>query len=121
MDPSNVNEVLSALLLLPQNRLLAGGDKMSLYGHTLLTILTKKIFNACSGNTTLPLSQAHLQSLATLYSSCYSIQLDDVFLQVCVAKLKLKQMKLMVVIHSLVSTMGKNSKEVVESKKLNVL
>ncbi|XP_047018439.2 nucleolar pre-ribosomal-associated protein 1 isoform X7 [Ictalurus punctatus] len=82
MDPSNVSEVLSALLLLPQSSLLAGGDKMSLYGHVVLTVLTKNISLAHSGNTTHCLSQVHLHSLAALHSSCYSVQLEDIFLQV---------------------------------------
>ncbi|KAB5535628.1 hypothetical protein PHYPO_G00120070 [Pangasianodon hypophthalmus] len=82
MDPSSVSEVLSALLLLPQSSLLAGGDKMSLYGHAVLTILTKNISHGRSGNITHCLSRVHLHSLAALHSSCYSIQLEDVFLQV---------------------------------------
>ncbi|XP_047662255.1 nucleolar pre-ribosomal-associated protein 1 [Tachysurus fulvidraco] len=82
MDPSTMNEVLSAFLLLPQSKLLSGGDKMSLYGHAVLTILTKNISPACSVNTTRCLSQVHVRSLAALHSSCYSIHLENVFLQV---------------------------------------
>lgn len=93
MDPSSVSEVLSALLLLPQSSLLGGGNKMSLYGHAVLTILTKSISPACSVNTNHCVTREHLHSLAALHSSCYSIQLEKIFLQVCVANLKLKQIK----------------------------
>ncbi|XP_058274902.1 nucleolar pre-ribosomal-associated protein 1 isoform X1 [Hemibagrus wyckioides] len=82
MDPSSVSEVLSALLLLPQSSLLGGGNKMSLYGHAVLTILTKSISPACSVNTNHCLTREHLHSLAALHSSCYSIQLEKFFLQV---------------------------------------
>ncbi|KAM9439632.1 nucleolar pre-ribosomal-associated protein 1 [Clarias gariepinus] len=81
MDPSSVSEVLSALLLLPQRRLLTGGNRMSLYGHAVLTILTKSISHDLSGNTLPCLSQVHLRSLAALYSSCYSVEMEDFFLQ----------------------------------------
>ncbi|KAI5624249.1 nucleolar pre-ribosomal-associated protein 1 [Silurus asotus] len=82
IDPSSVSEVLTALLLLPQSSLLAGGDKMSLYGHTLLKILTKSISDTCDGSTTHSLSQVHLRSLAALHSSCYTTELEEIFLQV---------------------------------------
>ncbi|KAF5902994.1 nucleolar pre-ribosomal-associated protein 1, partial [Clarias magur] len=82
MDPSSVSEALSALLLLPQRSLLAGGDRMSLYGHAVLTILTKSISHDLSGNTMPSLSQMHLRSLAALYSSCYSVEMEDFFLQI---------------------------------------
>ncbi|XP_060761898.1 nucleolar pre-ribosomal-associated protein 1 isoform X2 [Neoarius graeffei] len=82
MDPSSVRDVLSALLMLPKSSLLADGDKMSLYGQAVLTVLTKNISNARSGNATFCLSQVHLHSLAALHSTCYSVQLEDIFLQV---------------------------------------
>lgn len=93
MDPSSVRDVLSALLMLPKSSLLADGDKMSLYGQAVLTVLTKNISNARSGNATFCLSQVHLHSLAALHSTCYSVQLEDIFLQVCIAQLKLKRIK----------------------------
>ncbi|XP_036418285.1 nucleolar pre-ribosomal-associated protein 1 isoform X2 [Colossoma macropomum] len=80
MEPSSVNEVLSALLLLPQSSLLAEGDKLSLYGHAVLKVLTKS--SAPPGKITLYLSSANLHSLATLYTSCHSAQLENVLLQV---------------------------------------
>ncbi|XP_046732396.1 LOW QUALITY PROTEIN: nucleolar pre-ribosomal-associated protein 1 [Silurus meridionalis] len=82
IEPSSVSEVLTALLLLPQSSLLAGGDKMSLYGNTLLKILTKSISHTCDGSTTHSLSQVHLRSLAALHSSCYTTELEEIFLQV---------------------------------------
>ncbi|KAK3534662.1 hypothetical protein QTP86_018208 [Hemibagrus guttatus] len=81
MDPSSVSEVLSALLLLPQSSLLAG-DKMSLYGHAVLTVLTKSISSAYSANINHCLTRGQLHNLAALHSSCYSIQLEHFFLQV---------------------------------------
>uniref|UniRef100_A0AAR2KM73 Nucleolar pre-ribosomal-associated protein 1 C-terminal domain-containing protein n=1 Tax=Pygocentrus nattereri TaxID=42514 RepID=A0AAR2KM73_PYGNA len=81
MEPSSVNEVLSALLLLPQSSLLADGDKLSLYGHAVLKVLTKS--SAPPGKiNTLYLSSENLRSLATLYTSCHSAQLENVLLQV---------------------------------------
>ncbi|KAK3513781.1 hypothetical protein QTP70_028898 [Hemibagrus guttatus] len=81
MDPSSVSEVLSALLLLPQSSLLAG-DKMSLYGHAVLTVLTKSISSAYSANINHCLTRGQLHNLAALHSSCYSIQLEHFFLQI---------------------------------------
>ncbi|XP_072525451.1 nucleolar pre-ribosomal-associated protein 1 isoform X2 [Salminus brasiliensis] len=81
MDPSSVKEVLSALLLLPQSSLLVDDEKLSVYGHAVLTLLSKS--SAPHGkDITLCLSSAHLRSLAALHTSCHCAQLEDVLLQV---------------------------------------
>ncbi|XP_062843477.1 nucleolar pre-ribosomal-associated protein 1 [Trichomycterus rosablanca] len=82
MEPSSVNEVLSALLMLPQNRLLADGDQLSVYGHAVLTILTKAVSHTFPKNGLPFLSHVHFRSLASLYPSCHSAQLEDFLLQV---------------------------------------
>lgn len=80
MEPAGVTEVLSALLLLPQSSLQAGGAELSVYGQAVLTILTNS--PSASGTGAPYLSSAHLCSLCTLYSSCHSAELEDVLLQV---------------------------------------
>uniref|UniRef100_W5KYL7 URB1 ribosome biogenesis homolog n=1 Tax=Astyanax mexicanus TaxID=7994 RepID=W5KYL7_ASTMX len=81
MDPAGVREVLSELLLLPRSCLHTGDEKLSVYGHAVLHILSKS--SAQHGkSSSLCLSSAHLQSLAALHTSCHWVQLEDVLLQV---------------------------------------
>ncbi|KAI4893107.1 hypothetical protein NFI96_020631 [Prochilodus magdalenae] len=81
MEPSNMMEILSALLLLPQSNLLTEVDELSVYGHVVLKVL-KKSSAPPEKNLTSCLSSAHLCTLAALHTSCHSAQIDDVLLQV---------------------------------------
>ncbi|XP_034022476.1 nucleolar pre-ribosomal-associated protein 1 [Thalassophryne amazonica] len=85
MTSSNVMEVASKLLLLPQESLISpsGEDaqaKLSVYGHTALQILTDCGANP-SQDHSIFLSQAHLQGLATLLLSCSSPALEAFLLR----------------------------------------
>ncbi|XP_035242197.1 nucleolar pre-ribosomal-associated protein 1 [Anguilla anguilla] len=85
MEETGVRAVISAALLLPQERLAvgvaggAGPAELSAYGRAALTVLTGSGGRA-SHDRALLLSQAHLRGLATLLTSCASQPLED-FLQ----------------------------------------
>ncbi|KAM4627721.1 nucleolar pre-ribosomal-associated protein 1 [Polymixia lowei] len=88
MESSQVREVVSALLLLPQRSLIAPGDDnnrdapahLGVYGRAVLQILTESHANA-SQDHRLSLSQAHLHGLGTLLLSCDSPALEAFLLQ----------------------------------------
>lgn len=75
MELSSVTKVLSTLLTPPHNTLLTDGDQLSVYGRAVLTILTEAMAPE-------NLPHVHLHSLAALYPSCHSSQLEDFLLQV---------------------------------------
>ncbi|KAJ8368561.1 hypothetical protein SKAU_G00085890 [Synaphobranchus kaupii] len=85
MEETGVRAVISATLLLPQERLtvvVAGGEgpaELSAHGQAALRALTES-GGRTSQDRTLLLSQAHLRGLATLLTSCASEPLED-FLQ----------------------------------------
>ncbi|XP_067306200.1 nucleolar pre-ribosomal-associated protein 1 isoform X2 [Pseudorasbora parva] len=76
MEPSSLNEVVSALLLLPQKSLVAPENQLSMYGRAVLKLLSED-HSSC-----IALSQAHLRGLAALLTSCQCVQLEDFLLQV---------------------------------------
>ncbi|CAB1349349.1 unnamed protein product, partial [Coregonus sp. 'balchen'] len=94
MEPSLFQELVSSLLLLPQETLITPGEsyqegeedgekssraaELSVYGRTALHVLTE---TSSSGSPLLLLSQAHLQGLATLLLSCSSPSLETFLLQ----------------------------------------
>ncbi|XP_071780840.2 nucleolar pre-ribosomal-associated protein 1 [Centroberyx gerrardi] len=85
MDSSHLREVVSTLLLLPQESLITPGSdeapaELSAYGRTALQILTECNSNA-SQDHSLSLSQAHLHGLGTLMLSCSSPTLEAFLLQ----------------------------------------
>lgn len=76
MDPCNLRQVISKLLLLPQEKLISSGSdgaqaQLSVYGHAALQILTEFKSNASQDHSTF-LTQAHLHGLGTLLLSCSS-------------------------------------------------
>ncbi|KAJ0022339.1 hypothetical protein NQD34_009829 [Periophthalmus magnuspinnatus] len=80
MEFSDIKDVVSKLLLLPQNIIFCisdEGTQLSVYGHAALQILTQ---NSSSEYIFLP--QAHLSSLGTLLLSCSSPELEAFFLQI---------------------------------------
>ncbi|XP_035536073.1 nucleolar pre-ribosomal-associated protein 1 [Morone saxatilis] len=84
MDPCNLREVVSKLLLLPQERLISPSSEstnaeLSVYGHAAVQILTEAKANS-SQDHSIFLSLAHLQGLGTLLLSCSSPALEA-FLQ----------------------------------------
>lgn len=85
MDPCNLREVISKLLLLPQERLISFGSEgaqaqPSIYGHAALQILTEFKSNASQDHNTF-LTKAHLQGLSILLMSCSSPALEALLLQ----------------------------------------
>ncbi|KAJ8256698.1 hypothetical protein COCON_G00188500 [Conger conger] len=78
MEEPSVQAVVSAMLLLPPERLTSGGE-LSAYGQAALSMLTADGGEG-SHDRALFLSQAHLCGLATLLTSCASEALED-FLQ----------------------------------------
>lgn len=85
MDSSNLTEVVSRLLLLPQESLICPGSEdtpaeLSVYGHAALQILTERKASS-SQDQCMFLSQAHLHGLGTLLLSCTSPALEDFLLQ----------------------------------------
>ncbi|XP_061538388.1 nucleolar pre-ribosomal-associated protein 1 [Phycodurus eques] len=78
MGPSKVKDVLSALLLLPQERLVTAQGELSVYGQATLQILTETDQYRDDG---IVLSQAHLGGLGTLLLSCSSPALEAFLLQ----------------------------------------
>ncbi|XP_066508287.1 nucleolar pre-ribosomal-associated protein 1-like isoform X1 [Hoplias malabaricus] len=81
MDPSAVDEVLSAILLLQQRHLVSEGGELSVYSTAVITVLTKT--SSTPGKYSAAyMSAAHLHNLATLHASCQSAQLEEVLLQV---------------------------------------
>lgn len=85
MDPCHVMEVLSRLLLLPQESLSCPSSKatqteLSVYGHATVQILTeaKAIY---SRDQRIILSPAHLSGLGSLLLSCSSPALEAFLLQ----------------------------------------
>ncbi|KAJ0063556.1 hypothetical protein NL108_003874, partial [Boleophthalmus pectinirostris] len=81
MDFSEVKEVVSKLLLLPQDVLFCtneeGTQRLTVYGQAALVLLTKS-----SSAGSIFLSQAHLSGLGTLLLSCSSPELEAFFLQI---------------------------------------
>ncbi|KAM8903347.1 nucleolar pre-ribosomal-associated protein 1 [Spinachia spinachia] len=80
MDPCSLREVVSKLLLLPQESLISPCSKgtqaeLSIYGHTALQILTESKAKP-SQEHGICLSQAHLHGLSTLLLSCSSSALE---------------------------------------------
>uniref|UniRef100_A0A3Q1I9Z9 URB1 ribosome biogenesis homolog n=1 Tax=Anabas testudineus TaxID=64144 RepID=A0A3Q1I9Z9_ANATE len=85
MDPCNLREVISKLLLLPQERLISSSREgahaqLSVYGHAALQILTEYKSNSSQDDSTF-LTQSHLHGLGTLLLSCSSPALDAFMLQ----------------------------------------
>ncbi|XP_041662144.1 nucleolar pre-ribosomal-associated protein 1 [Cheilinus undulatus] len=85
MDSCKLREVVSKLLLLPQERLISSSSegtqaKLSFYGNVAVQILTESKANS-SQDGSLFLSQAHLQGLGTLLLSCSSPVLKDFLMQ----------------------------------------
>ncbi|XP_061684450.1 nucleolar pre-ribosomal-associated protein 1 isoform X2 [Syngnathoides biaculeatus] len=78
MDPSKVRDLLSALLLLQQERLVTAQGELSVYGQATLQILTETDQYRDDG---IFLSQARLGGLATLLLSCASPALEAFLLQ----------------------------------------
>ncbi|XP_077063759.1 nucleolar pre-ribosomal-associated protein 1 [Siphateles boraxobius] len=76
MEASSLKEVVSALLLLPQKSLVAPEGQLSVYGHTVLKLLSEDHSGSVS------LSQAHLRGLAALLTPCQCVPLEDFLLQV---------------------------------------
>ncbi|XP_074535890.1 nucleolar pre-ribosomal-associated protein 1 [Halichoeres trimaculatus] len=85
MDSRNLEEVVSKLLLLPQDSLISSSDErtqaeLSVYGHSAVEILTRSNANSSQDHCVF-LSQAHLQGLGTLLLSCSSPALMAFLLQ----------------------------------------
>ncbi|KAM9358652.1 nucleolar pre-ribosomal-associated protein 1 [Symphorus nematophorus] len=85
MDSCNLSEVVSKLLLLPQESLISPSSEgtraeLSVYGHTAVQILTEAKANS-SQDHSIFLSQAHLHGLGTLLLSCSSPALENFLLQ----------------------------------------
>lgn len=85
MDSSSLREVVSRLLLLPQESLISPSSEgaqaeLSVYGHAALQILTESKANS-SQDHGIFLSQAHLHGLSTLLLSCSSPALEAFLLQ----------------------------------------
>ncbi|KAG8001883.1 Nucleolar pre-ribosomal-associated protein 1 [Nibea albiflora] len=85
MDSCNLREVVSKLLLLPQESLISTSSKstqaeLSVYGHAAVQILTEAKANS-SQDHSIFLSQAHLHGLGTLLLSCSSPALEAFLLQ----------------------------------------
>ncbi|KAL0173725.1 hypothetical protein M9458_029693, partial [Cirrhinus mrigala] len=75
IDPSSLKEVVSSLLLLPQNQL-------SVYGHAALKLLSDSMKRLSEDHSScIALSQAHLQGLAALLTSSQCVQLEEFLLQ----------------------------------------
>lgn len=85
LDSFKLNEVVSKLLLLPQQSLILPRSKgsqaeLSVYGHAAVQILTQSKANT-SLDWSIFLSQAHLHGLGTLFLSCSSPTLETFLLQ----------------------------------------
>lgn len=85
MDSCNLREVVSKLLLLPQESLIFPSSEgtqaeLSAYGHAALQILTESKANSSHDHANF-LSQAHLHGLSTLLLSCSSPALEAFLLQ----------------------------------------
>ncbi len=85
MDSCKLREVVSKLLLLPQESLISPSNKgsqaeLSIYGHAAVQILTETKANSPE-NSSIFLSQAHLQGLGTLLLSCSNPALEALLLQ----------------------------------------
>uniref|UniRef100_A0A3B5PXZ0 URB1 ribosome biogenesis homolog n=1 Tax=Xiphophorus maculatus TaxID=8083 RepID=A0A3B5PXZ0_XIPMA len=90
MDSSNLRELVSRLLLLPQESLFLPStegpqSELSVYGHVALQILTK-CYSAPSQNQNIFLTQAHFHGLGALLLSCSSPELDAFLLQALSSK-----------------------------------
>uniref|UniRef100_A0A671V9A0 URB1 ribosome biogenesis homolog n=1 Tax=Sparus aurata TaxID=8175 RepID=A0A671V9A0_SPAAU len=85
MDSCNLREVVSKLLLLPQESLMSPSSKgtqaeLSVYGYAAVQILTEAKANS-SQDHSIFLSQSHLHGLGTLLLSCSSPVLEAFMLQ----------------------------------------
>ncbi|KAM6988691.1 nucleolar pre-ribosomal-associated protein 1 isoform 2-T2 [Tautogolabrus adspersus] len=85
MDSCYLREVVSKLLLLPQESLIFSSSEstqseLSVYGHAAVQILTESKAN-CTQDHSVFLTQAHLQGLGTLLLSCSSPALEAFLLQ----------------------------------------
>ncbi|XP_032401575.1 nucleolar pre-ribosomal-associated protein 1 isoform X2 [Xiphophorus hellerii] len=90
MDSSNLRELVSRLLLLPQESLFLPStegpqSELSVYGHVALQIL-RKCYSASSQNQNIFLTQAHFHGLGALLLSCSSPELDAFLLQALSSK-----------------------------------
>uniref|UniRef100_A0A3B5LBN4 Uncharacterized protein n=1 Tax=Xiphophorus couchianus TaxID=32473 RepID=A0A3B5LBN4_9TELE len=90
MDSSNLRELVSRLLLLPQESLFLPStegpqSELSVYGHVALQILTK-CYSASLQNQNIFLTQAHFHGLGALLLSCSSPELDAFLLQALSSK-----------------------------------
>ncbi|XP_014875164.1 nucleolar pre-ribosomal-associated protein 1 [Poecilia latipinna] len=90
MDSSNLRELVSRLLLLPQESLICPSaegphSELSVYGHVALKIL-RECYSASSQNQNTFLTQAHLHGLGVLLLSCSSPELDAFLLQALSSK-----------------------------------
>ncbi|XP_073718907.1 nucleolar pre-ribosomal-associated protein 1 isoform X1 [Misgurnus anguillicaudatus] len=82
LDSSSLKEVLSTLLLLPQEFLVASENELSVYGRAVLRILTDGMNRPSEERSScIDLSQAHLHGLAALLTSCQCVHLEDFLLQ----------------------------------------
>lgn len=85
MDSCSLREVVSKLLLLPQESLISSSSKgtqaeLGVYGHAAVHILTEAKANS-SQDHSIFLSQAHIHGLGTLLLSCSSPALEAFLLQ----------------------------------------
>lgn len=85
MDSSNIKELVSKMLTLPQESLIIPTRKgaraeLSVYGQAAVQILTEAKANS-SQDPSIFLSQAHLHGLGTLLLSCSSPTLEELLLQ----------------------------------------
>ncbi|XP_051962696.1 nucleolar pre-ribosomal-associated protein 1 isoform X2 [Xyrauchen texanus] len=78
IDSCSLKEVVSTLLLLPQECLVTADNELSVYGRAVLQLFT----DCRSRSSCITLSQAHLRGLAALITSCQCVQLEDFLLQV---------------------------------------
>lgn len=83
LDSSSLKEVVSSLLLLPQECLVTAESELSVYGRVVLKLLTNDVNRLSEEHSScIALSQAHLQGLAALLTSCQCVQLEDFLLRV---------------------------------------
>ncbi|KAA0701697.1 Nucleolar pre-ribosomal-associated protein 1 [Triplophysa tibetana] len=83
LDSSSLKELVSSILLLPQECLLADESELSVYGRVVLKLLTDDVNRLSEEHSSsIALSQAHLRGLAALLTSCQCVQLEDFLFRV---------------------------------------
>ncbi|XP_056613383.1 nucleolar pre-ribosomal-associated protein 1 [Triplophysa dalaica] len=83
LDSSSLKELVSRILLLPQECLLAAKSELSVYGRVVLKLLTDDVNRLSEEHSSsIALSQAHLRGLAALLTSCQCVQLEDFLFRV---------------------------------------